>query len=88
MSSVGDSSKISEEQQKLKLAMEALYGSIAPSVWASAAGCEIKAGEHHEYEIRKANNDSAYNNLKYVPYCSTIPVQKVCEKAEFVWLKK
>lgn len=38
-----------------------------------------------EYQIRKALNDAAYNGLDYVPYCSTMPVQEVCEDPKFIW---
>ena len=41
-----------------------------------------------EYQIRKNLNDAAYNGLQYVPYCSTMPVQKVCDDARFIWKKK
>ena len=41
-----------------------------------------------EYHIRKGLNDAAYNGLAYVPYCSTMPVQKECEDPRFMWKKK
>ena len=41
-----------------------------------------------EYHIRKSLNDAAYNGLAYVPYCSTMPVQKECEDPRFMWKKK
>ena len=41
-----------------------------------------------EYQIRKNLNDAAYNGLSYVPYCSTMPIQKECEDPRFMWKKK
>jgi hypothetical protein len=42
-----------------------------------------------EYQIRKSLNDAAYNGLDYVPYCSTMPVQKNAEDGvKFMWKKK
>ena len=41
-----------------------------------------------EYHIRKSLNDAAYNGLAYLPYCSTMPVQKECEDPRFMWKKK
>jgi hypothetical protein len=40
-----------------------------------------------EYQIRKALNDAAFNGLDYVPYCSTMPVQKKCEDPKFIWVR-
>lgn len=40
-----------------------------------------------EYHIRKALNDAAYQNLEYVPYCSTMPVRKACDaQPKFMWV--
>lgn len=41
-----------------------------------------------EYHMRKALNDSAYNNLSYQPYCSTMPVPKKCDAPQFAWVSK
>jgi hypothetical protein len=41
-----------------------------------------------EYHMRAALNDAAYKNLRYVPYCSTLPVTKKCEDARFMWVSE
>ncbi len=42
-----------------------------------------------EYQIRKANNDAAYNGLDYVPYCTTMPVRPNPDEnteVKFMWV--
>ncbi|CAK0762439.1 hypothetical protein CVIRNUC_002957 [Coccomyxa viridis] len=57
------------------------------NIWNCAAHNKIP-DDAWEYQIRKSLNDAAYNGLQYVPYCSTMPVQKVCDDARFIWKKK
>ncbi|KAK9816971.1 hypothetical protein WJX72_007633 [[Myrmecia] bisecta] len=56
-------------------------------VWTSAAHNKIP-DDAHEYHLRKALNDAAYNGLAYVPFCSTMPVQQQCSEPKFAWKKK
>lgn len=37
--------------------------------------------------MRKMLNDAAYQGLDYVPYSSTMPVQKDCSDPKFVWVR-
>ncbi len=36
--------------------------------------------------MRKSLNDAAFQSLDYVPYCSTMPVQKRCTDPKFAWV--
>ena len=42
--------------------------------------------DHWEYQMRKQLNDACYQGLDYVPFCSTMPVQKKCDDPKFVWV--
>jgi hypothetical protein len=56
-------------------------------IWEAAEDAKIP-DDAWEYQIRKSLNDAAFNGLNYVPYCSTMPVQKNTETPKFIWRKK
>lgn len=56
-------------------------------IWEAAQEAQIP-DDAWEYQIRKSLNDAAFNGLDYVPYCSTMPVQKDSENPKFIWRKK
>jgi hypothetical protein len=75
-----------EQQQQQQLALEDPCG---PSVWEAAAAHkgDITA-ESWEYQMRKALNDAAYNNLAYEPYCPHMPTHhKDCPHPVFTWVR-
>lgn len=55
-----------------------------PSVRQAAADAAIPS-DAWEYQVRKANNDAAFQNLDYVPYCSCMPTCKAgCANPHFM----
>eukprot|EP00201_Polytomella_parva_P000547 CAMPEP_0175077644 /NCGR_PEP_ID=MMETSP0052_2-20121109/23533_1 /TAXON_ID=51329 ORGANISM="Polytomella parva, Strain SAG 63-3" /NCGR_SAMPLE_ID=MMETSP0052_2 /ASSEMBLY_ACC=CAM_ASM_000194 /LENGTH=88 /DNA_ID=CAMNT_0016347189 /DNA_START=12 /DNA_END=275 /DNA_ORIENTATION=+ len=61
--------------------LDDLYG---PSIWESAAHVPVPDSAW-EFHLRRSLNDAAYSSLDYVPYCSTMPVQKKCDQPKFMW---
>lgn len=39
-----------------------------------------------EYQLRRSLGDAAYSTLAYVPYCSTMPVQRKCNSPAWMWV--
>jgi hypothetical protein len=55
-----------------------------PSVQQAAADTPIPDNAW-EYQIRKANNDAAFQNLDYKPYCGCMPICKEgCNNPHFM----
>lgn len=72
-----------QQQQEL-----GLQDPCRPSVWEAAAARkgDIPA-EAWEYQMRKALNDAAFNNLAYEPYCPHMPTHhKDCPHPVFAWV--
>jgi hypothetical protein len=75
-----------QQQQQQELGLQDPCG---PTVWEAAAAHkgDIPA-EAWEYQMRKALNDAAFNNLAYEPYCPHMPTHhKDCPHPVFAWVR-
>eukprot|EP00879_Flechtneria_rotunda_P033213 GHRR01036760.1.p1 GENE.GHRR01036760.1~~GHRR01036760.1.p1 ORF type:complete len:117 (-),score=0.52 GHRR01036760.1:29-379(-) len=59
-----------------------------PSVWQAAEHAKgVVPTDAWEYQMRKALNDAAYNNLDYVPYSPKMPVPAKEDKPAWMWVR-
>ena len=80
-----------QRQTGIERLRRALGGLPSPGRCLSAPQAQHAAAvpeDAHEYHARKALNDAAFRSLRYVPFCSTMPVTRDPSAVRWMWTRK